>query len=142
MPMKNPPYPGRSIKDACLEPLGSPCSRLRLWAAIGSCGAVVGRVIQVAFPYRLYPSCQLVGQSHGGFVVAALLLKPQAPLLERGWRDRGSVRRPQDGSRPVDQQHPQITVAPLTDPAQPSSQTGSSGLRGSQPEGQPRQVHP
>ena len=22
MPMKNPPYPGRSIKDACLEPLG------------------------------------------------------------------------------------------------------------------------
>jgi addiction module HigA family antidote len=22
MPMKNPPHPGRSIKDACLEPLG------------------------------------------------------------------------------------------------------------------------
>ena len=22
MPMKNPPYPGRSVKDACLEPLG------------------------------------------------------------------------------------------------------------------------
>ena len=22
MPMKNPPYPGRSIKDACLDPLG------------------------------------------------------------------------------------------------------------------------
>ena len=22
MPMKNPPYPGRSIKDACLGPLG------------------------------------------------------------------------------------------------------------------------
>ena len=22
MPMKHPPYPGRSIKDACLEPLG------------------------------------------------------------------------------------------------------------------------
>ena len=22
MPMKNPPYPGHSIKDACLEPLG------------------------------------------------------------------------------------------------------------------------
>ena len=22
MPMKNPPYPGRSIKDACLKPLG------------------------------------------------------------------------------------------------------------------------
>lgn len=22
MPMKTPPYPGRSIKDACLEPLG------------------------------------------------------------------------------------------------------------------------
>jgi hypothetical protein len=22
MPMKNPPHPGRSIKDACLDPLG------------------------------------------------------------------------------------------------------------------------
>ena len=47
MPMKNPPHPGRSIRNACLEPLGlsvtegaesgiSPQKAIRLSKAFGS----------------------------------------------------------------------------------------------------------
>ena len=33
MPMKNPPHPGRSIRNACLEPLGCPLRGARKFSA-------------------------------------------------------------------------------------------------------------
>jgi hypothetical protein len=68
------------------------------------------------FPDRPDDASQLVGHGGGGFVVTAAVLHIERPS-EKAVSIGLQFGSPQHGAGPVDEEHPEIDIAPLTDPA-------------------------
>ena len=84
-------------------------------------------------PDRPAHARHLVGKRHGGLVVANAPLESQRPALDTVERFIGlgqGLGSAQGGPRPMDDQHSEVFVAALGDPAQPSSMATGALQRG------------